>query len=89
MRRYFQGGSVAAYQHVAMLKIHYKIAHALDKCLASLDLDESPNKPHHERLPKISKLSSGGLHFTKLESRGNSLTSHASTVADGLSDDEH
>ena len=43
MKRYFQGGSVAAYQHVAMLKLHYKISHALDECLASLEFDEAPD----------------------------------------------
>lgn len=38
--RYFQGGSVAAYQHCAMIKLHYHTAHALDECLASLEQDE-------------------------------------------------
>ena len=45
-KRYFQGGSVAAYQHVAMLKLHYKIAHPLDECLPTLEeLDELPQDP--------------------------------------------
>mmetsp|Transcript_29038 Transcript_29038/g.58932 ORF Transcript_29038/g.58932 Transcript_29038/m.58932 type:complete len:727 (-) Transcript_29038:114-2294(-) len=35
--RYFQGGSVAAYQHIAMIKLHYAIASALDECLADLE----------------------------------------------------
>merc|ERR1712194_69843 len=97
MRRYFQGGSVAAYQHVAMLKLHYKIAHALDECLASLELEDSSSnassggkraRDGHEAktLPQFGKL---GLHFTKLESRRSGVTSIASTVSDGLSDDVH
>ena len=102
MRRYFQGGSVAAYQHVAMLKHHYKIAHALDECLASLEFDDAPNDPPRRRRAHLFKqkskarvLSGGGLHFTKLESKnvqlqGSDSTSPASTVSDGyMSDDEH
>jgi len=34
-RRYFQGEAIAAYQHVAMLKLHYKIARALEQSLAA------------------------------------------------------
>ncbi|KAL7519081.1 hypothetical protein ACHAWX_003878 [Stephanocyclus meneghinianus] len=48
MKRYFLGGSVAAYQHVVMLKLHYEIAHALNECLATLEeLDQSSNDPSH------------------------------------------
>lgn len=86
MRRYFQGGSVAAYQHVAMLKLHYRIAHALDECLASLDLDESPNEPP---FGKSARVSSGGLHFTKLEPRGSRSSSSSPAVSGELSDDGH
>lgn len=37
LRRCFQGGAVAAYQKIAMMKAHYSIAHALDECLAILE----------------------------------------------------
>mmetsp|Transcript_14321 Transcript_14321/g.20991 ORF Transcript_14321/g.20991 Transcript_14321/m.20991 type:complete len:512 (-) Transcript_14321:229-1764(-) len=40
MERYFQGGSVAAYQHCAMIKLHYGIAHALDDCVLTLEEQE-------------------------------------------------
>lgn len=33
---YFQGGSVAAYEHVAMIKLHYSIADELDDCVQKL-----------------------------------------------------
>jgi predicted acylesterase/phospholipase RssA len=33
---YFQGGSVAAFQHAAMIRMHYSIADALDECLEKL-----------------------------------------------------
>jgi len=104
MIRYFQGGSVAAYQHVAMLKLHYQIAHALDESLASLEFDEAPtHEPPRRRRSQLYKqkslktrLSGGGLHFTKLESENkkqlleSETTSPDSTVSDGyLSDDEH
>lgn len=88
MRRYFQGGSVAAYQHVAMLKLHYKIAHALDECLATLEeIDESPNDPPRRRrsqliLKQNKALTQGGLHFAKL-----STPRSESTIA--TADDEY
>ena len=37
LERYFQGGTVAAYQHIAMIRLHYRIANALDECLAVLE----------------------------------------------------
>ena len=75
MKRYFQGGSVAAYQHVAMLKLHYKISHALDECLASLEFDEAPDDRPRRRRSQLFKQKSlkaapnrspvsGGLHFS-------------------------
>ena len=36
MYRVFQGGSVAAYEHIAMIKTHYRIADTLDNCLNAL-----------------------------------------------------
>jgi len=36
MHRVFQGGSIAAYEHVAMIKTHYRIADTLDYCLEAL-----------------------------------------------------
>jgi hypothetical protein len=103
MKRYFQGGSVAAFQHVAMLKLHYKIARALDEGLASLEFDEGSNEPPRRRRSQLYKEKSlkkisvgGGVHFTKLDSKALieikpiSATSSATTVSDGLvSDDEH
>ena len=83
MKRYFQGGSVAAYQHVAMLKLHYKITHALEDSLASLEFDESPEPPRRRRsqllfkqrsLKTISRSPpSGGVHFDKLVSSNDQL----------------
>ena len=94
MNRYFQGGSVAAYQHVAMLKLHYKIAHALDECLASLEYDEAPNElPRRRRSQLILKqkseylLSQGGMNFTKLESK--KKQSQETTPTSTVCDDEY
>ena len=104
MKRYFQGGSVAAFQHVAMLKLHYKIARALDEGLASLEFDEGSNEPPRRRRSQLYKEKSlkrmsvvgGGVHFTQLDSNAMieikpiGTTSSATTVSDGLvSDDEH
>ena len=41
MHRYFQGGSVAAYQQVAMIKQHYRVANAIEDCLAILENDNN------------------------------------------------
>lgn len=104
MERYFQGGQVAAYQHVAMLKLHYKIAHALDECLASLEFDESPNQPRRRRSLLFKQKSAkamaspgGGVRFSQFDSRedlkasdSEHTTSLASTASEGyMSDDEH
>ena len=44
MKNYFQGGSVAAYHHIVMIKLHYRIAYTLDECLASLEEDDLNKK---------------------------------------------
>lgn len=56
---YFQRGAVAAYEHVAMIKVHYSIADELDECVRRL---ESGGKKVHVRrrsgfvdLPKCRK----------------------------------
>lgn len=42
----FQVGSIAAYQHCSMMKHHYRVAHALDECLAILEEEDgSLTKP--------------------------------------------
>ncbi|KAL9187834.1 hypothetical protein ACHAXT_006212 [Thalassiosira profunda] len=105
MARYFQGGAVAAFQHMAFLKHHYKIAHALDECLACLEYDEAPNDLRrrrrsqllHKRNSMKATSSSGGLHFAKLgkDQEGalppSETTSSASSVSNSgyASDDEY
>ena len=42
LKRCFQGGSVAAYQKIGMMKSHYSIAHVLDECLATLETIDGP-----------------------------------------------
>lgn len=37
LSHYFQAGAVAAYGHVKMISLHYKIADALDDCVAKLE----------------------------------------------------
>jgi len=37
MYRVFQSGSVAAYQNVSMIKMHYRIADTLDHCLEAFE----------------------------------------------------
>jgi hypothetical protein len=35
--RYFQAGSVAAYEHTAMIKLHYSLVDVLDDCIHRLE----------------------------------------------------
>jgi hypothetical protein len=35
--RYFQAGAVASYEHTSMIQLHFKIADALEECVAKLD----------------------------------------------------
>jgi len=53
MKRYFQVGSVAAYPHCVMMKLHYSISHALDKCLAILEKEDGSMIKHRRRSKKI------------------------------------
>jgi len=39
--RYDQGGCVAAYEHCAMIKLHYHVADALEECLKRLELHDA------------------------------------------------
>mmetsp|Transcript_24265 Transcript_24265/g.50332 ORF Transcript_24265/g.50332 Transcript_24265/m.50332 type:complete len:920 (+) Transcript_24265:174-2933(+) len=93
MKRYFQGGSVAAYQHVAMLKLHYKIAYALDECLATLEHDEAPSNLHRRRSQLLMNQSSkpGGLNFATLSSTKENLSSEldSSTPSSSLCDNDY
>ena len=74
MERYFQGGAVAAYQHVAFLKLHYAVANTLDECLASLECEEKtpiPPRRRHSQLMMKQKSEvfspRGNLRFANLE----------------------
>lgn len=35
--RYIQGGQIAAFEHAALIKTHYKVPRALDACIARLE----------------------------------------------------
>lgn len=101
MKRYFQGGQIAAYPHVAMLKLHYAVANTIDECLASLECEEMatipPRRRHSQLLlkQKSEKIMSprGNLHFaTKLETKESDEALPASGAATPTStecDDEY
>ena len=55
LKRCFQGGSVAAYQKIAMMKSHYSIAHALDECLATLEAIDGPSDKRRRRDSLVKK----------------------------------
>jgi hypothetical protein len=35
--RYFQAGSVAAYEHISMIKLHYSLVDIMDECIQKLE----------------------------------------------------
>jgi hypothetical protein len=51
--RYFQAGSVAAYEHIAMIKLHYSLVDVLDECIQKL---ETNKKRHAFTQPRRTKI---------------------------------
>lgn len=100
MKRYFQGGAVAAYQHVSFLKLHYAVANTLDECLASLECEEkTPVPPRRRHFQLMMKQKSemfsprgprGSLSFASLEQLDKqSPDSGAATPTSTEPDDEY
>jgi hypothetical protein len=55
---YNQIGSVAAYQHAAMIRLHYRIADALDECIEKLSTDGSFEGNNNSFRVKVSRRAS-------------------------------
>ena len=55
---YFQAGAVAVYEHTAMIKLHFSIADALDKCIAKLEPTrvQAPNQRLKLTIPEAKKV---------------------------------
>jgi hypothetical protein len=55
--RYYQAGSIAAYEHVAMIKLHYSISDALEDCIAKLEgnFEGQPQRRPTYTLPTTGK----------------------------------
>lgn len=54
--RYYQAGSVAAYEHTILIKLHYEIADALDDCIARLEGDNDDKKKKSRDSQRRSKV---------------------------------
>lgn len=73
--RYFQAGAVAAYEHTAMIKLHYSVADAIDECIQKLDIGEMvlSNQQDHPRsilfVPEVKKFPRETLSFSPLARR--------------------
>ena len=39
---YFQAGSIAAYEHIALIKLHYKLADIVEECIERLEVGIHP-----------------------------------------------
>eukprot|EP00934_Nitzschia_sp_Nitz4_P009254 Nitzschia sp. Nitz4//scaffold260_size33533//22311//24935//NITZ4_007880-RA/size33533-processed-gene-0.8-mRNA-1//-1//CDS//3329544686//9244//frame0 len=91
IRHSFQVGAVASYQHAAMIRLHYRIADAIDECLAKLGVDETrhpgqPVKPNRRASFQLSDEKVEG-HSTTATSRRGLPAVVSTTVRDGLEDD--
>lgn len=38
LREFQQGGAIATYEHMAMIKLHHNVATALEQCIAKLEI---------------------------------------------------
>jgi hypothetical protein len=69
---YFQAGSVAAYQHAAMIRSHYRIADAIGQCLEKLGAGERKTKVKASRRASFEmneKISTAISHVHSLSSQ--------------------
>lgn len=53
LKKCFQVGSVAAYQHCQLMKMHYTVANALDECLAILENEDGFFMKPRRRLSQL------------------------------------
>lgn len=99
--RYFQAGSVAAYEHIAMIKSHYSMADALDECLAKLSsgkialrerasVNFKPLRAQDEAPPPISVEDVPNVtpRVAKIDGAGNAVSSYESLTTDDDDDDD-
>lgn len=90
--RYYQGGSVAAYEHLSMIKLHYKLVDVIDECIETLESDLPGTKRSRRRRSHVSlpitesgaALIPGLISKTTSDSGQNSST----TESDGLEDED-
>lgn len=71
---YYQNGAVAAYEHLALIKLHYKLADLMDECISSLEDDGSQQKS-----TRRSKLC---IPIGKMRLRGGTVVETPSTDSD-------
>jgi hypothetical protein len=86
IHRYESAGSVAAYEHCAMIRLHYHVADALDDCLRRLTgNEEGVRKIRHESTTAMHAAHQAALHNTIL-----GIPDHvdASTETSSSGDDE-
>lgn len=87
--RYEQAGCIAAYEHCGMIKLHYKVADALEECLDRLDKERDSAKPKVvvDGLPNREKVRA--IAHARSLKNNNSLHSETNSDTTGTkSDDE-
>jgi len=51
-----KAGQVAAFKHCAMMKLHYSVSNALDKCLAMIESDDASTSKPSRKISKLAKV---------------------------------
>lgn len=51
--RYFQAGSVAAYEHIAMIKLHYSLVDTMEECVRRLERNGNKKQRKSRNRTKI------------------------------------
>ncbi len=55
LNKCFKVGKVAAYKHCAMMKLHFQVANALDRCLAILEHEDGSATKPRRRIAELAK----------------------------------
>jgi hypothetical protein len=92
LERFFQAGSVAAFQHSAMIRMHYSVADALDECLEKLGAGDSGIKvSRRAKFEQNTKIATAVAQLDSQQLRGPSMpaviTAALSDRLEDLSDD--
>jgi predicted acylesterase/phospholipase RssA len=92
---YYQNGSVAAYEHLALIKLHYKLADLMDECIGALENDRPKSTAVRRTKMNIPidemRVKGGNVVETTFADSDDSVAkaSPSTSVADDQAEDEY